>query len=81
MFAPLCLSLGKKGYDTDNDTLLMGNSTSDHALITDNGDFIGYWQDAESDPYGFRYPIGVAIRNVSAHIANMKILSRQPAVR
>ena len=63
------LPLGKKGYDADTDTLLMGYSTPDPALITENGDFIGYWQVDEADPDGFRYPIGVVVKRASVHLA------------
>ena len=71
MCASLYLPLGKKGYDADTDTLLMGDSTSDPALITENGDFIGYWKVFEGDPDGFRAPVGVAIKNASVHLAEV----------
>ena len=67
--ASLYLPLGKKGYDADTDMLLMGDSTSAPALITENRDFIGYWQVDEAAPDGFRYPIGVAIKRASVHLA------------
>lgn len=75
------LPLGKKGYDARTDTLVLGEKCAKPALITKNDDFVAYWQvDEEFPEVGFLEPIGVEIRNVSAHIANMKILSREPAV-
>ena len=67
--ASLYLPLDKKGYDADTDTLLMGGSTSDPALITENRDFIGYRQVDEAETDGFRYPIGVAIKRAGVHLA------------
>lgn len=67
----LYLPLGKKGYDADTDTLLMGYSTPDPELITENGDFIGYWKVFEGDPNRFRDPVGVAIKNASVHLAEV----------
>ena len=69
--ASLYLPLGKKGYDAETDTLLMGDSTSDPALITENDDFIGYWKVFEGDPDGFRDPVGVAVKNASVHLAEV----------
>ena len=69
--ASLYLPLGKKGYDAETDTLLMGDSTSDPALITENDDFIGYWKVFEGDLNGFRDPVGVAVKNASAHLAEV----------
>lgn len=69
--ASLYLPLGKKGYDAETDTLLMGNSTSDAALVTENGDFIGYWQADENDPDGFYDPIAVAVKHASVHLADV----------
>ena len=75
------LPLGKKGYDARTDTLMLGEKCAKPDLITKNDDFVAYWQvDEEFPEVGFLEPIGVEIRNVSSHIANMKILSREPAV-
>ena len=66
--ASMYFPLGKKGYDAETDTLLMGDSTPAPALITENDDFIGYWQVDEDDPDRFQYPIGVAVRHASVHL-------------
>lgn len=71
MWASTYLPLGKRGYDPDADTLLMGRSTCDPELITENGDMVGYWRVDEYDPDGFRDPIGVAIRRASVHLAKV----------
>ena len=76
------LPLGKKGYDAKTDTLMLGEKCANPDLITKSDDFVAYWQvDEEFPEVEFLEPIGVEIRNVSTHIANMKILSREPAVR
>ena len=69
--ASLYLPLGKKGYDAETDTLLMGDSTSDPALITENGDFIGYWKVDEDYSDGFLYPIGVVVKRASVHLTDV----------
>ena len=69
--ASLYLPLGKKGYDARTDTLLMGDSTSDPALITENGDFIGYWKADQDDLDGYLDPIGVAVKRASVHLAEV----------
>ena len=79
--ASLYLPLGKKGYDAKSDTLLMGDSTSDQALITENWDFIGYWKVFEGDPDGFRDPVGVAIKNASVHLAELDTALSRMEVR
>ena len=33
-----------KGYDAERDILTIGKTTDDPDLITENGDFVGYWQ-------------------------------------
>ena len=63
------LPLGDNGYDAKTDTLVLGAKTDDPALITENGDFVGYWQVDELAPEGFRDPVGVAIRRASTHLA------------
>lgn len=74
------LPLGR-GYDADTDTLMLGRTIDDPNKVTGNGDITVWWKLDEDFDDGFLNPIGVAIKNVSAHIANMKILSREPAVR
>lgn len=69
--ASIYLPLGKKGYDAETDMLLMGDSTSDPALITENDDFIGYWRVDEHYPDGFLDPIGVAVKQASVYLADV----------
>ncbi len=71
MWASAYLPLGKKGYDVESDTLLMGRATSEPGLITENGDIIGYWQVDDDNPGGIPNPIGVAIKRASAHLAKV----------
>ena len=59
----------KRGYDPDTDILHLGRKADSPDLITETGDFVGYWQVYEGEPDGFRDPIGVAIRNASKHLA------------
>jgi hypothetical protein len=70
MGASAYLPLGL-GYDADADTLLFGTATSDPAMITENGDIVGYWQVDDEEPDSFRDPIGVAIRKASKHLAEV----------
>ena len=58
-----------KGYDADRDILTIGKTTDDPELITENGDFIAYWQASESYPDDPMNPIGVAIKQASKHLA------------
>ena len=58
-----------KGYDADRDILTIGKTTDDPQLITENGDFIAYWQPRDIELDGPRDPIGVAIRQASKHLA------------
>ena len=71
MWASAYLPLGKKGYDPESDTLLMGRATSESELITKNGDIIGYWQMDNDNPDGIPNPIGVAIKRASVHLAEV----------
>ena len=59
----------KKGYDPEADTLLLGLQTTSPGMITENGDFVGYWQPYEDEPDGFMDPVGVLLRNASKHLA------------
>ena len=38
-------------------------------MITENGDFVGYWQPYEDEPDAFMDPVGVLLRNASKHLA------------
>ena len=71
MWASVYLPLGKKGYDPESDTLLMGRATSEPERITKNGDIIGYWQVDDDSPDGSPNPIGVAIKRASVHLAKV----------
>ncbi len=65
--ASVFLSL-QKGYDPINDTLTIGETIDDPALVSHSGDFVGYWEiDHALD--GFRCPIGVSIHHASEHLA------------
>ena len=46
------LPLGR-GYDAERDILTIGETTDDTALITETGDFVGYWEVDASEPDGF----------------------------
>ena len=70
MGASAYIPLGKcKSYDAASDTLLIGRKTTSPELITENGDFIGYWQPYEDEPDAFMDPVGVLLRNASKHLA------------
>ena len=64
----------KKGYDAGMDTLTIGRTTDDPALISENGDFVGYWQ-PETAGYmdGALEPIGVTLRNASEHLGKVRL--------
>ena len=68
MAASYYLSL-RRSYDVKSDTVLLGKVTDDPALITKNGDFVGYWKPDKDDPNGLWEPIGVAIKQASKHLA------------
>ena len=57
------------GYDAKSDILTIGETTDDPELITENGDFVGYWAALNPEPDGFRDPIGVALRQASKYLA------------
>ena len=72
MWASAYLPL-KKGYDPETDTLLLGIKNDSPSLITENDDFVGYWQADEDEPDGFMDPVGIMIRNASKHLAPVTI--------
>ena len=72
MWASAYLPL-KKGYDSETDTLLLGKKNAPHGLITEHGDFTGYWQVDEDEPDSFMDPVGVLIRNASKHLAQATV--------
>ena len=55
MAASSYLSL-RHGYDAQSDALLLGKDTADPALVTKNGDFVGYWKPDADDPNGLWEP-------------------------
>ena len=72
---------GDDTYDAETDTLTLGRIIDAPDKVTENGEITVWWKLDEDFDDDFLNPIGVAIRNVSSHIANMEILSREPAVR
>ena len=58
-----------QGYDAKTDTLIIGETSDDPHLTTENGDFVGYWEAAS--PGEVRDPIGVALRHASRHLAEL----------
>ena len=66
------------GYDAESDTLTIGETTDDPALITENGDLVGYWELDPVEPDGFQDPIGVALRHASVHLAEVVAALPQP---
>ena len=65
-----------KAYNAESDTLLIGRTTGDPKLTTENGDIVGYWEVDNDDPGGFRDPIGIAIRQASKHFAVISGLAK-----
>ena len=61
----------KKGYDLETDTLLLGKRAEPPDLITETGDFVGYWHAHCGEPGGFMDPVGVLIRDASKHLASV----------
>ena len=68
MGASAYIPLGES-YDAAYDTLLLGRKTTTSGMITENGDFVGYWQPYEDEPDAFMDPVGVLLRNASKHLA------------
>lgn len=60
------LPLGN-GYDPEKDVLTIGETTDDPAFITENDDFVGYWETNLDDPRMLS-AIGVAIYRASQHL-------------
>ena len=57
-------------YDPATDTLTLGYTTADPALITqDNAYLIAYWQSNPAYPEDCNDPIGVSILNAAQHLA------------
>lgn len=70
----------KRGYDEASDTWLLGDTTSDPSLITNDGDFIGYWKPDEFDPDELPDPIGIKINHASKHLASVRHHFEEPAL-
>ena len=68
MGASRFLSL-KRGYDPKRDVLTIGETTDAPAMVSKNGDFVGYWRPDEYHPDEFLEPIGVAVHQASKHLA------------
>ena len=64
-----------RGYNAENDTLLMGKKTNVPKFITQNGDITGHWQADEEYPNDIWDPIGVVITQASKHFANIVYLT------
>ena len=69
------LPLGKRGYDPDSDTLLMGRTLAPGVkpeLIIENGDIAVYWQTVDDDDAdGVPHPVAVAVKHASVHLAKV----------
>ena len=67
------LPLGKRGYDSESDTLLMGRTLApgvEPELIVENGDIAVYWQTVDDDDAdGLPHPVAVAVKRASVHLA------------
>ena len=67
-------------YDPATDTLTLGYTTADPALITqDNPYLIAYWQPDPEDATDFNDPIGVSILNAAQHLAPYFVPVAPPA--
>ena len=73
------LPLGKRGYDSETDTLLMGRTTTDPKLIIENGDIVGHWEIDVDDPDERPNPVGVVIKRASLHLG--KIMPERPVAK
>ena len=74
------LPLGKRGYDSESDTLLMGRTLApgvEPELIIENGDIAVYWQTVDDDDAdGVPHPVSVAVKRASVHLAKVNNWSR-----
>lgn len=68
-------------YDPATDTLTLGFTTDDPALITQDNDYlIAYWQPDPEDAADFADPIGVSLLNAAKHLAPFFERVEPPAV-
>ena len=74
------LPLGKRGYDSKSDTLLMGRTLVpgvEPELIIENGDISVYWQTVDDDDdEGGPHPVTVAVKRASVHLAKVNNQSK-----
>ena len=74
------LPLGKRGYDSESDTLLMGRTPTpgvEPELIIENGDIVVYWQTVDDDDAdGLPHPVAVAVKRASIHLAKVNNRSK-----
>ena len=66
-------------YDPATDTLTLGFTTDDPALITQDNDYlIAYWQPNPEYPDDFNDPIGVSQLNATQHLAPYFVRAELP---
>ena len=65
-----------RGYDTDTDTLTLGDKPDTDYRVVENGDFAGYWEACD----GARYwdVVAVDLRHASVHLAPVLATLSQP---
>ena len=56
-----------QGYNAEADILTIGSTCDDPDLISENGEFVGYWE--SPGPGEVHDPIGVSLCNASKHLA------------
>ena len=74
------LPLGKRGYDSKSDTLLIGRTLApgvEPELIIENGDIAVYWQTVnDDDADGVPHPVAVAVKRASVHLTKVNNRSK-----
>ena len=74
------LPLGKRGYDSKSDTLLIGRTLApdvEPELIIENGDIAVYWQTVDDDDAdGIPHPVAIAVKRASVHLAKVNNRSK-----
>lgn len=74
------LPLGKRGYDSKSDTLLIGRTLApdiEPELIIENGDISVYWQTVDDDDAdGVPHPVAVAVKRASVHLVKVNNRSK-----
>ena len=64
----------EKGYDANSDTLTIGDTASDPALSTENGDLVAHWKLDQTEPTDWMDPIGVTVRRAKANLARVRVI-------